>query len=289
MSKPLFPRLRVGARLSEDTTVLGIVDRNRGRHPVYIVWSHAAWCPMACKTFDDAERARDELNILNLCAHPNIVRAWGVADRPPHLLLEFLEGASVESKIVSGKALPIADSLRLAIHVGGALQFMHSRGYVHLDLKPANIMIVKDRPVLFDFGCARRIGGPRPSRVQGTDPYIAPEECELGAVSAATDVFSFAVSLFEMLASRLPFNEPTRKIPFPQLTQKPVRLRAFRPTASLALERLLLACLTREPDRRPPLQEILVELNRLIPSGPRMWPESFAPGTSSAAEKSKAA
>ena len=285
MSKPLFPRLRVGARLSEHTTVLGLVDRNRGRHPVYIVWSHEAWCPMACKTFDDIERAQHERDILDICAHPNVVRAFGAGERPPHLLLEFLEGESVERKLMAGQTLPIADSLRLAIHVGGALEHMHRKGYVHLDIKPANIMVVKDRPVLFDFGAARRIGHERPPRVQGTGPYISPEECELGDVTSAADVFSFAVTLFEMIGGELPFPEPTRKVPFPQLDQKPASLRRYRSSASAALDRLLLACLAREPAKRPALQEVLVELNRLIPSGPKMWPENFMPGVTASSRK----
>src|SRR3954464_5608264 len=89
-----FPQVTIGSRIGDHLTVLGIVDKSSGRHPVYIVWNHNSWCPMACKLFVSFQKAEREGRILEAMSHPNIVRAleWG---KPGYLLTDFLEGPSV--------------------------------------------------------------------------------------------------------------------------------------------------------------------------------------------------
>lgn len=271
---------KVGARIGTDLTVLDVVAKVRGRHPVYIVWNHTAWCPMACKVMRSSRRAEREAEVLNAVVHPNIVRSMGTRE-PALLLLEFLQGPTLES-LAWNKAderFSVSDALRAIIHVGSALQHMHGLGYLHLDIKPANVIVSGGRPVLCDFGTARRLGEERPDSVMGTDPYIAPEEAELGEVSAKSDVFGLGVMLYELLTGAYPFPEARRGEPYPQLNRAPTPLRAHRPRVSARLEALVASCLARDPDQRPALADLLPALHGAINSGPAMWPATFAPGS----------
>jgi serine/threonine protein kinase len=169
--------------------------------------------------------------------------------------------------------MPLADALRTMVHLGGALEAVHRAGYVHLDVKPNNVIVAGGRPVLFDFGTARQIGGERPTVVVGTDAYMPPEECVLGEASPASDVFSLAVTLFELLTDEIPFPDATEEMPYPQLHHVARPLRELRPDVPKALEQVVAACLDRDPAKRPALAQLLPELNRFIRKGPKMWPE----------------
>ncbi len=269
---------RPGTRLSPTLTALRLVDSN-GYEPVYIVWHDEAWCPMACKVFETHDRAQHEADILRGFAHPNVVRLLGV-EQPGCLLMEFVEGRTLAGLIDTHPdgRLSVSDAIRMAIHVGAALRAVHAGGYEHLDVKPDNVIVTRGgRPILFDFGTARRIDQARPDRVKGTDPYIAPEECALAQVGAASDVFSLGVTLYECLAGELPFADRTKERPFPQVESDPVPIRQVRPRLKSGLCDVVMSALERNPQMRPNLEDFLLSLHGFLDSGPRMWPESFSP------------
>jgi serine/threonine protein kinase len=270
-------KIEVGTGLDPDVTVLGVVD-DRGAEPVYLVWHHKSWCPMLCKVLQSKEAAQREAEILLALAHPNIVRCFGVSAET-HLLLEYLEGPSLHQMVKSRRyrRLGINDALRITIYIGAALSHVHDRGALHLDVKPANIVVVNGRPVLCDFGIARWQSEPRPKGVTGTEDYIAPEECRLEQVTSAADIFSLGVTLYELLSGYMPFPERSDVDPYPQTLKAAASLRQHRPAVPVALERLVLRCLSRDPKARPALTELLPALNRFITSGPPMWPKGFHP------------
>ena len=130
---------------------------NTGGHysSVYLVWHHQAWCPMVCKLYrSEADRA-SEAGTLGHLAHPNIVRFFGTGRSPPHVMLEYLDGPTLRTLSRDRRPISISDALRVGIHVGAALAYMHGRDILHLDVKPSNITVVHGRPVLFDLGTAR--------------------------------------------------------------------------------------------------------------------------------------
>jgi serine/threonine protein kinase len=267
----------IGTRLGSDLTVLGHIDMS-GREPVYIVWHHQSWCPMACKVFSKPERATREAEVLGALHHPYVVRSLGVCDEV-HLLMEFLEGPTLDSFARSRpkSRMSQGDAVRVAIHLGAALQHVHLRGWLHMDVKPSNVILARGRPVLYDFGIARRHENARPSRITGTDPYMAPEECLLEPVTTAADVFGLGVTLFEVLTGDRPWPRGTKEIPFPQTSQPPKQPRELRPRIPAALNDLVLECLARPPGDRPSLRELLPQLHRHIRRGPMMWPVGFSP------------
>lgn len=273
------PRIaEIGEKLTPNLTVLGVIDGGSDE-PVYIVWSARDWCPLACKMMREWERAEREAGVMREMSHPFIVRVIGI-EKPQFLLTPFLEGPPLSHLIHNEKKklFSVSDGLRVALHIASALQHVHERGWVHYDVKPDNIIVTPGgRPLLFDFGSARRIGSARPKYVTGTDGYISPEEAALGNPGPAADVFALGVILYEMLTATLPFPKGTKANLFPQLTAKPVQLRKRRKSVPKGVEDLVHACLQKEPAARPGTIELMREMNGLITAGPRMWPEGFEP------------
>jgi eukaryotic-like serine/threonine-protein kinase len=268
-----------GARLSSHLTVIDAIDGG-SPEPVYLVWSHKEWCPIVCKIMDSPEHAEHEALVMSYFSHQNIARTFGVSEQI-YLLMPYIPGTSLSAGIDAAPhhRLSVSDSMRLAIHIGAALIHIHNRGYLHMDVKPDNIIVGADgRPTLFDFGCARKICAARPPKVIGTNLYIAPEECRLGSPGTGADVFSFSVMLYEMLGGEFPFGRSTREAPFPQLKNDATPIRQHRAALPRALENLLQACLERNPAFRPELAEIMPLLHTFIDSGARMWPIEIEPG-----------
>jgi serine/threonine protein kinase len=270
------PRLRVGSKVGGHLTVLGVIDTGGHHSTVYIVWHHHSWCPMACKLFPTQEDADSEAGVLADLAHPNIVRLLGTG-RPPHLLMEFLEGPTLRGLTRERGRLSVSNALRVAVHLGGALEHMHARGMLHLDVKPSNVIVAHGRPVLFDLGSARRRSEWALPQLEGTQPYMAPEQCLGRPIDPATDVFGFGVTLYEILTGKLPFRLGSSRRPYPQTADAPTPLRRHRPEISASLERIVLQCLTYLPTERPSLSKLILSLHDFIRSGPVMWPRDFRP------------
>ena len=270
-------KLKIGMPITPDITVLGVVD-DGGRDAVYLVWDHRAWCPMACKVYELASDALHEVTVLLALEHPNIVRSLG-AGSPGYVLMEFLDGPTLKQLFQSRKEgrLSLSNAMRIAIYIASALVHMHSRGYLHLDVKPSNIVIYRGRPVLFDLGTARLCSQPRLNCSVGTNDYMAPEQCEHGSVSPASDVFGFGVTLYQVLTGKLPFPEEHSAIFFPQTRGGATPLRTYLPRAPRSLEALLLACMDYSASARPTFKELLPALHQFIYTGPKMWPASFDP------------
>jgi serine/threonine protein kinase len=260
-----------GALLGEGLTVVGLVSD--GPEPVYLAWHHSKWCAVACKVVKSRKYALREARALQALNHPNIVRCLGLA-APTNLLMEYLDGPTLRDFIRSRpqRHLSQSDALRVAIHIGGALDHLHERGFVYLDVKPSNIIIFDGRPILFDVGTVQRQAEQRLGAAIGTDYYMAPEQCNRDRVGSYSDVFGLGVTLYQMLTGKLPFSGFSKKTPFPQLRRAPLSVRRHLPRIPAALDNLVLACLQRDPKQRPTLAELLPALHKHIRSGSPMWP-----------------
>lgn len=167
-----------------------------------------------------AARITRERDILATLEHPNIARLYdaGVDYRGrPYLALEYVDGVSPD-RYCADHALNLAQRLELFLHIARTVAFAHARLIVHRDLKPNNILVAADGTVrLLDFGIARLLQGERPGSVQHTQigiraltpAYAAPEQFVGLPVTVATDVYSLAVILYELLTGHSPYL-PTR-------------------------------------------------------------------------------
>jgi hypothetical protein len=142
--------------------------------------------------------------------HPNIVSIYdlGVQDGNPYLVMEFLEGESLERLIRTQQPISLEEKLGIIIQVCEGVGYAHQRHIVHRDIKPGNVMLLPDRRVkIVDFGIAR-VGTDamtRPGRIMGSIHYMSPEQINFATVDARSDIFSIGVLLYQLLTAKLPF------------------------------------------------------------------------------------
>src|SRR5579884_3223971 len=143
--------------------------------------------------------------------HGNIVTVYDLGDQDgvPYLVMEYLEGEPLDKIIASRRDLSLPDRLDIIIQACNGLQYAHQHGVVHRDIKPGNIMVLKDGNVkLVDFGIARLGNSSMTATGQmiGTISYMSPEQINGQAVDSRSDIFSAGVVLFELLTYTLPFD-----------------------------------------------------------------------------------
>jgi serine/threonine protein kinase len=183
---------------------------HRGRDlDVYDVWSNERRCRCVLKTTrpdrvrgSAARRVRREGRLLLSCTHPSLVRAYDLLETAdgPVVVLEALPGATLGVLIDENGRLSTSDVGHLGVHLTSAVHYLHGRGYVHLDVKPGNIVAHRGRATLIDMSLARR---PGPSRGgSGTPGYMAPEQIRGGYLGPATDVWAIGAVLYEAATGR---------------------------------------------------------------------------------------
>ena len=184
----------------------------------YDAWSEQRYSRCFIKTVrpDQAreERVRrcleSEARLLLGFTHPHIVRAYELVERPdgPVLVMETLSGATLSHIIEArNRRLPARDIAHLGLHLCSAMRYMHDRGYLHLDVKPSNIIAHGGHARLIDFALSRP-PGPCTER-HGTRFAMAPEQVRVGMLGAATDVWGTGLVLYEAATGVHPFLRET--------------------------------------------------------------------------------
>ena len=243
---------------------------NRGRSlDTYDAWSEERDCRCVVKVprperLTDPRtrrRLREEGRLACSLSHPHIVRAYELIVRPdPLLALETIEGETLEHLVATRRRrLSAYELAHLGLHLCSAMHYLHGQGYIHLDLKPSNIVSECGRAKVIDLSLARRPG--RGRRGVGTRRYLAPEQALGGRVSAATDVWGIGMVLFEAASARHPFADAngTR---YPQVDGRAESIRTLRRLPA-AMASAIDACLEPAATDRPAvaeLSDLLVEL-----------------------------
>jgi Tol biopolymer transport system component len=214
-------------------------------------------------------RFEREARLISSLNHPNIciVHDVGHEGEDFYLVMELIEGESLADRVQRGP-LPIDDVLRFGIQIADALDRAHRAGIVHRDLKPGNVMLARSGAKLLDFGLARSGGAvaqtssgihsPTMSRpltaegtIVGTFQYMAPEQLEGKESDERTDIWALGCVLYEMSTGKRAFGGKSQASLISSImgTQPPA-ISQVAPLAPPALERLVTACLAKDPDER---------------------------------------
>lgn len=263
-----------GDELAPGRTVLRRIGGGR-RYEALLVWDEHRLAVLVAKVLrpDHAQDPialhdlRREATLLERLAHPVVVRGFGaVADgRFPHLVLEHLDGPTLDELLAQGGPLAIEQLLPLGLHVASALHYLAGEGIVHLDVKPSNI-VMGGPPRLIDLSVARTLHQAAALRSPiGTDAFMAPEQCEPdGRLGPPADVFGLAATLYTALTGSRPF--PPCEDRWPQLTALPAPLPRRTPKA---LAEVLTRGMAQDPAARPIARDFAVALEPLVAALPR--------------------
>jgi serine/threonine protein kinase len=188
--------------------------------------------------------------------HPNIVTVYELGDQQsvPYLVMEFLEGQSLEALIRSSRDMAIAEKLSFVVQVCDGLDYAHRRNVIHRDIKPANIVVTKDGGVkIVDFGIAR-FGNERftkTGQVMGSINYMSPEQINGEDTDSRTDIYSAGIVLFEFLTGELPFRGKDTSSTLMKILHDPVpSLSVFLKSYPAELDQVIARALAKKRDDR---------------------------------------
>jgi serine/threonine protein kinase len=214
------------------------------------------------------KRFEREAQAIAQLEHPHIVRLYryGEANGLLYMAMQYIEGADLDAVLATyredGELIPSKDASRIVREVCLALDYAHSKGVVHRDVKPSNIMLDKEgNAILTDFGLALLTEVGTRGEIFGSPHYVAPEQAISSAgVVPQSDLYSIGVILYEMFTGELPFDadEPL-DVGRLHMTEPPPPPRKLRPEISPKLEVVILKTLAKEPEDRYPSGSALAD------------------------------
>src|SRR5437867_105575 len=239
-------------------------DTRLGRDvAIKVLPQHLTSSPEVRTRFEREARTVSSLNHPNICTLHDIGRE-GDTD---YLVMELVEGETLADRLAAGP-LPAPEVLRIGIEIADGLDKAHRAGIVHRDLKPGNIMLARSGAKLMDFGLARAAGlaaaagsltqSPTMTRpltaegsIVGTFQYMSPEQLDGGEADARADLWALGAVLYEMATGQKAFTGHSQASLIASiLKEEPRPLSQLQPLAPPALDRLIRACLAKDPDQR---------------------------------------
>jgi serine/threonine-protein kinase len=215
-----------------------------------------------------------EAQVAATIAHPNLISVLdnGLNENPPFLVLPYLPGETLQERQQSAAQTSVPQALWYARQLAAALESLHQAGWLHGDLKPANVIIsAQGHATLIDLGLARQLDSAEcrcDLWLAGDPAYLAPESFQPSSrLTAAADLFSLGLILFHLLQG------PKTLIADPRVEPRSAisNLRAVRPDLSRDVAGLLAKLLAREPLRRPSARELVETLSRLEIESLMQW------------------
>lgn len=207
------------------------------------------------ETAEMVRRFQNEARAAGVLSHPNIVTIYdaGEQDGIFYIAMEFMQGTTLHELLAEHHILPTEDVIQYSRQICKGLDYAHSHGIVHRDVKPANIMITAHGTVkIMDFGIAKA-GGSMTStgQVLGTPNYMSPEQVKGRPLDGRSDLFSFAVILYEMLTGEKPFvGQNVTTIIYKIVNENPIAPRDLDVTVHPGLSAIVTRALAKSPDER---------------------------------------
>src|ERR1051326_8917729 len=199
---------------------------------------------------------QEAIAVANL-RHPNIpaVYDYGETNGVVYIASEYIDGGTLTDQL--GKPLPVEYAIEILTPIAAALDYAHSKGVLHRDVKPSNVLMERDgTPVLADFGLAKMMAPGHTNltgtgMIMGTPQYMAPEQCEGQELTPAADLYALGVVAYEMLTGRPPFiAETPLAVMLAQVTNTLPPPRQVNPHISEPVEAVLLKALAKKPGDR---------------------------------------
>jgi serine/threonine protein kinase len=203
----------------------------------------------------DLDWFRTEARTIARLVHPNIVRVleFGVEGNTPFLVLDYAPNGTLRQRHPKGTILPLPTVVSYVKQVAEALQYAHDEKLIHRDVKPENMLLGRSNEVLLsDFGVAlmaQTVLDQGLQNVAGTLLYMAPEQIQ-GQPRRASDQYSLGIIVYEWLTGERPFEGSLTEIISQQLVVSPPPLRAKMSTVALAVERVVMMALEKDPEKR---------------------------------------
>jgi len=207
---------------------------------------------------DSVGRFIRETEILQQLDHPNIIRIIdaGEVNGCPYYAMELITGTALDRELKDGYRFDLPEVRKICGAVARALALAHQMGIIHRDIKPSNIMVTNlGVPKLTDFGIAKSDSSldlTQDGIIIGTPGFLAPELCQGGKPSVASDIYSFGATLYRLISGRLPFSGKDFKTTLSMiLTVKAQDIRSIRNDIDDKLAHLIMNCLEKDPSKRP--------------------------------------
>ncbi|MBQ1242072.1 MAG: Stk1 family PASTA domain-containing Ser/Thr kinase [Oscillospiraceae bacterium] len=204
---------------------------------------------------DFRRRFRAESKAVGMLSHPNIVSVYDVSrGDPEYIVMELIDGITLKQYMERRGQLNWREALHFAIQIMKGIGHAHSRNIVHRDIKPQNIMVLRDGGVkVTDFGiaCLTDSANTMTQEVLGSVHYISPEQAKGNRPDARSDIYSAGVVLYEMLTNRLPFEgENAVSVAIQHLSSVPLSPRDVNPEVPEALEKICMKAMASDIERR---------------------------------------
>lgn len=234
-----------------------------------------------------ANRFIQEARVMANWRHDNIIPIYYAGDETGlfYYVMELIDGYDLAAIMAvyaeKGELMPTADVLRIGDCVASALDYAHTQGIIHRDVKPANVLIANNgRVVLGDFGLALDLKAVSQGEVFGSPHYISPEQARRSSDAVPqSDLYSLGVILYEMLTGATPFNDPSpASLALQHITDAPPPPRSVNPGLSEKVEKVLLKALEKDPkDRYQTGESLMTALGKALATKPVAAPANAPP------------
>ena len=204
---------------------------------------------------DFRRRFRDESQAVAMLSHPNIVSVYDVSrGETEYIVMELIDGITLKQYMEKRGQLNWREALHFITQIMKALSHAHSRGIIHRDIKPQNIMVLRDGSVkVADFGiaCLANSANTLTQEALGSVHYMSPEQAKGDRTDARSDIYSAGVVLYEMLTGRLPFEgDSAVSVAIQHLSSVPLSPREINPDVPEALELICMKAMASDIDKR---------------------------------------
>jgi serine/threonine-protein kinase len=253
-----FGRYEVVAELGRGA--MGVVYKAKDPQidRIVAVKTVSMWGPDREEEAEFRMRFLNEAQAAGRLHHAGIVAIFDVGENPenqdPYIVLEYVAGESLNRVLGREKKLPLPQALQLAEEIAEALDYAHTQGVVHRDIKPGNILVTEDgHAKIADFGIAKLnlAHFTLPGRVMGTPAYMAPEQLTGEGVDGRSDLFSLGVILYAMVTGHSPFQgNSATTVCFKVANREPVAASAFDLNVPQELDEVISRAMAKDPEQR---------------------------------------